>query len=255
MFYFLSKTIFVIAMPITWLVLLLFYAWFAKHSRKKNRIIASALLLLFLMANPAIVNRIMLWWEVPPVTFASMQETYEVGIILSGTVNLYKAPKDRVHIYKGSDRILHAATLYHQGIVKKLIITGGYPKGHLGDEATDMARVLRMCQVPDSAIIIEPKAQNTRENATYTAALLAEYFPKVKQPLLITSAFHMRRSLACFKKAGIEAQPFSVDFYTYDSESPPLKVYFWPNEHSFWKFSVWVHEVVGLVVYKLMGYV
>jgi uncharacterized SAM-binding protein YcdF (DUF218 family) len=162
-----------------------------------------------------------------------------------------------VHVRKASDRMLHAAELYHRGLVKHLVVTGGYPEprgGVVGSEAADMYEVLRRCQVPDSAITLEPLAQNTRENAVNAARILQERFPGAGRPLLITSAFHMRRSLACFAKAGVEADPFSVDFYTIDADKTPLGVAFWPTEAAFLNFYTWVHEAVGLAVYKLMGY-
>lgn len=256
MFYLLSKTLFLLAMPMTWLIFLLLYAWLKKRSRQKNRVIACTLLYLFLAGNPTLVNKILLWWEVDAIPFAEIKEPYEVGIILSGAVNMYKSPMDRVHIPKAADRMLHAAELYHRGLVKRFIITGGYPepRGQVADEATDMQHILRICQVPDSAIILEPLAKNTRENALNTAAILQEQFPDIEKPLLITSAFHMRRSIACFNKAGIEVVPFSTDFYTIDADKSPLGIAFWPREDAFQRFFVWIHEVVGLIVYKILGY-
>lgn len=257
MFYLLSKTIYLLAMPMSWLCILLGYAWITKSSRKKNIAIFLGIALLFTSANPLLVNRLLLWWEVPPTKFADIEQPYELGIILTGVVNSNKSPYDRVHVKTASGRVIQSAELYHRGLVKQFVITGSYaqPRGTVADEATDLYHLLRLCQVPDSVITLETKALNTNENAAYTADLLKEEFPDLTQkPLLITSAFHMRRSQACFIKQGIETDPFSVDFMTYDIEKPPLDSMFWPKEESFFHFRVWVHEVVGLLVYKLMGY-
>ncbi len=259
MFYFLSKTLFLLAMPITWLVLLLGYAWFVKSSKRKNIALFLGLSFLFTAGNPLIVNKLLLWWEVPARPFSNMSSTrpYELGIILCGAVNDHKSPHDRVHLKKAADRVIHSAELYHRGLVKEFIITGGYldPRGNSPHEAADFAHLLKLCQVPDSVITLEGEAKNTRDNAVLTQGIIEEKYPNLKQPpLLITSAFHMRRSLACFEKVGINAEPFSVDFYTNDPDDMPLGLSIWPREEALMNFYVFIHEVVGLTVYRLMGY-
>ncbi|HTF82264.1 MAG TPA: hypothetical protein VL947_11075, partial [Cytophagales bacterium] len=70
MFYVLSKTIFYILMPFTWVVVLLIYALFtSKPLRKRNALIAS-LLLLFIFNNSFLANKAMLWWEPAPIPYA-----------------------------------------------------------------------------------------------------------------------------------------------------------------------------------------
>ena len=258
MFYLLSKTVYLLAMPMSWLVLILLYAWLAKRSRKKNIAIALSLLFLFTAGNPMLVNRLMLWWELPPTKFADIGKPYELGIILTGVVNSHKSPYDRVHIKTASGRVIQAAELYHRGLVKRFIITGGYtePRGNSPSEAVDLKHLMRLCQVPDSVITLEPNAQNTHQNAEFTAALLEKDFSDFAQkPVIITSAFHMRRSLACFERQGIQADPFTVDFHTHDPEDAPLDEWIWPKEEAFFHFMIWVHEVVGMAVYKIMGYI
>ena len=52
--------------------------------------------------------------------------------------------------------------------------------------------------VPDSAIIVEPASRNTYENALFTREILKEKYPNATpRLLLITSAWHMRRSMGC----------------------------------------------------------
>ena len=73
-------------------------------------------------------------------------------------------------------------------------------------------RSLMMLGIPKSDFLIEGESKNTHENAVFTKAFLDE--EKVNgQLLLITAAFHMRRSLACFTKMGIRAEPYSTDRY------------------------------------------
>jgi uncharacterized SAM-binding protein YcdF (DUF218 family) len=71
--------------------------------------------------------------------------------------------------------------------------------------------------------------------------------------LLITSAAHMRRSLACFEKVGLRPVAYPVDHKKKDS---PMGVLEWlmPSENHLARFSQLVREVIGYLIYKLNGY-
>jgi len=256
MFYLLSKTIYVVLMPAFWVLVWLLLAWFAKP-KNKNKWIFIGLLFWLTSANPYLSNKLMLWWEVPPTPWAEIQkERYDVGIILSGVTNNSKSPKDRVYMEYAADRVMHAARLYREGIIKHIIITGGYYKigtDSIENESEQLRQVLLLAGVPTGAITVEGRAMNTRENALFTAPILQEKFPNGKY-LLITSAFHQRRAVACFKKVGIDTTPFSTNFYTYDDNKISIGAALLPSEMSLFVTYKAVHEIVGYVVYKLMGY-
>lgn len=243
------------ATPIAWIFLVLLYAWFAKRSIKKNFALAVCIILFYCTSTPFLVGHLMLWWEVPPVAYAEM-EKYDVGVILSGPVRNFKSPKDRVYIARGSDRFLHTADLYREGIIKNVVITGGYKKMGLegvANEAEKIKTVLMNSGVPDSVIFWEANAKNTNENAINAGKILNEKFEGQKY-LLITSAFHMKRALACFEKREIKVTPFSTDFYTSDSSDRIHFTAFIPNAGSFSAFSLLMKEWVGLLIYKMVGY-
>ncbi len=64
----------------------------------------------------------------------------------------------------------------------------------------------------ESKVIYEDKSVNTYENAYFTAKLLN---PKPEQKfLLVTSAFHMPRSMAFFRAAGFNVEAYPVDYLT-----------------------------------------
>ncbi len=255
MFYTLSKTVSVLATPIAWVFIILFYAWFAKRSIKKNFALAICIILLYCASTPFLVGNLMLWWEVPPVAYAEM-EKYDVGVILSGPVRNFKSPKDRVYIARGSDRFLHTADLYRKGIIENVVITGGYKKlgvEKVANEAEKIKTILVNSGVPDSVIFLESDAKNTHENAVNAGRILKDKFEGGKY-LLVTSAFHMKRSLACFEQEGIKITPFSTDFYTNDSPDTIHFTEFIPDAGSFSAFSLLIKEWVGLLIYKFMGY-
>ncbi|MDF2454822.1 MAG: hypothetical protein K0R51_815 [Cytophagaceae bacterium] len=176
------------------------------------------------------------------------------AIILTGVTKLNKKPYDRVFFAKGADRVTQALMLYRKGKIKKFIITGG--SGKLLEEgraeAVELKKFLLDCQVPDHLIAIENQAKNTRQNALLTKELIAK--DSLQGPfLLITSAFHMKRSMACFTKAGLHCVPFPVDYYSMDEIDNPME-YFIPEVGPLNNFSILFREMSGYCIYKAMGY-
>lgn len=71
-----------------------------------------------------------------------------------------------------------------------------------------------------------------------------------KGPLLITSAYHMRRAMFSFRKAGLNVTPFPSGFETW-----PGKIYVWvdylPSADSLEKTTAAFHEYIGLFFYRI----
>lgn len=93
-----------------------------------------------------------------------------------------------------------AAALYKTGRVTRIMPTGGVewdtPHGRLS-EAAYLSLVLKECGVPEEAIVPENNARTTKENMIFAALELLRHEKEftVKRIVLVTSAFHMRRSL------------------------------------------------------------
>lgn len=254
MFFILSKTLDFLLVPFTWILLIFGYALFTKHSKRKKRAYRVSFCMLLFFTNSIIINSLMLFWEKAPTPLKQLQK-HDIGIILTGTTNPSKSPKDRVYIGTGADRILHTLMLYRQGKIKKIIITGGVVSifGKVKEsEAKQLARILKDAKVPEEDIILETKAKNTYENAQFTAKILKKRFPKQKY-LLISSAFHLPRAEGCFLKQGVKVTPFAVDFYTTDIYESLSFSSLIPSIDALRRWSVLTHEVAGYMIYKLTG--
>lgn len=251
MFFILSKTLYYLAMPVVWLLLLAGAVVWARKAAVKKRLSFLLLCLLILFSNPFIINSLMRRWELPPRPLHTLG-TYDVGIVLSGIVQPHQQPADRVYMQRGADRLLHALLLYRKGFIKKILITGGNYDPNVTPEAYQLKEVLLLAGVPPEDILVEPRALNTVENARYSAPLLQKYFPDGRY-LLITSAFHMRRALGCFRQAGIEATPFPVDFYSTPKQTHWL-LWIAPSEQSMALWGVFIHELIGYIVYDILDY-
>lgn len=84
-----------------------------------------------------------------------------------------------------------AALLYKQGVAEKVFVSG------VGDSARNR-QILIQSGVPVSAITMEPRASTTYQNAKMLKPMLES--AGVRSALIVTSPFHTRRALACFRK-------------------------------------------------------
>lgn len=252
MFFILSKVLDFLLSPIVWIIGLFLISFIIKNPRYKSRMFYTAFGMLVLLSNPFIAEQAFRAWEGDPVPMSSVGN-YDVGIVLTGVAFSRGEAPDRMFFSKGADRVLHAIQLYKAGKIKKILISGGASSIIRNNipEAGRLREVMLYSGVPDSVIIVEDKSRNTRENALFTKRL-SDRLDLGSRSLLITSAFHMPRSLGCFSKVGMKVDPYKTDFYVSDSYISIDK--FIPDEHSLFKWDVLIHEGMGWVVYKMVGY-
>ncbi len=251
MFFLLSKTVYFLAKPLTWVVASLALSTFVKRRRKSWLWVGVGLLLWF--SNPFISNVVMRTWEVAPEPIASLP-VYEVGIVLGG-ITTDKEPRDRVHVSGSSDRILHAVHLYREGKIRKILVSGGSGKIFKDQvpEAALLERLLLLCDIPLRDIITETESRNTRENAVNCAKILNERYPD-QEYLLITSAYHMPRAEACFIKAGLPVSTYAVDFRSDENQYTPDQLLL-PSVGAMANWEIVVREWVGMMAYAVAGYI
>ena len=112
-------------------------------------------------------------------------------------------------------------------------------------EAVTAARLLASLGLPDKRIVLETTSRNTWENARETMIL---GFEKV---VLVTSAYHMKRSMYCFDRQGVSVIAAPTDYkcdrgrkYDFFSFMPSM---------SYLNYS-WLalHEYIGLLTYKVI---
>ena len=113
-----------------------------------------------------------------------------------------------------------------------------------GTTQTELAGVFYTEQGVDmKRVTLESQSRTTRENAIRVAALLGE---RCKQPwLLVTSAWHMPRSMAEFEATGCNVTAYPVDFHTAEESS-------WTDYSMAGSLGAWqkaLHEYLGIFVY------
>lgn len=88
----------------------------------------------------------------------------------------------------------------------KIIACGGVTQGHRVSEAEVMARLLKEQGVPAEDIIIENESQTTIENFLNAARILGG--AKGKRVLVVTSDYHVFRSVLTARRAGLRAKGY-----------------------------------------------
>ncbi|MFC2123241.1 YdcF family protein [Bacteroidota bacterium] len=255
MFFYLSKLSTFILMPYSQMVAWFLLALFLRNKVWKRRFLYLGIIYLVFFSNRFIANEVLLYWEIPPTPIASIEHEYTAGIVLGGVTNSDKEPRDRTYFYKGADRITHAVQLYKRGIIKKILVSGGSSKLINRDikEAHNLQAFLLMCDIPEKDIIVEDEARNTHENANRSAEILKRDFPGEKH-LVITSAFHLRRAMSCFRKTGLNVEGFSTDFYAKERRYT-LDKFIIPDLSAFADWQMIIREWLGFFFYKIAGYI
>ncbi|GGH21887.1 YdcF family protein [Mucilaginibacter phyllosphaerae] len=242
MYFLLSKLLLVFIMPLTWCMALLLYAVFIKNTAKKQKLIIIALAMLYFFSNKFTADVFARMWDVAP--YSPLNKTYTAAILLGGFVS---KDEEGVPFFNWTvERYNQTLKLYHKGIVKKVLFTGGNadlkPDGFT--EASYVKSELIKAGVPDSLILIDDKARNTAENAAYSKQLLQT--SGLRPPyLLVTSAFHMRRARLIFKKAGIDFIPYPCQYMTAKHFTPGD---FIPGVDAMSQWGLYIKEVIGYLV-------
>jgi uncharacterized SAM-binding protein YcdF (DUF218 family) len=253
MFFILSKILAFLFTPVIWIIILLCVSLFSKDAKRKRRTLITSVIMLVLLTNSFLFDEVMRHWEIPAARHSDLKPQYDAGIILSGVLS-YDHSFDRLQFNRRNDRLMQAIELYKTGRIKKLFFTGGSGSLVYRDkkESQMVKRFLTSIGIPEQDIIIEDESNNTYENARYSKIILMRSFNNGKY-LLITSAFHMRRAVACFNKQEIAVTSYSVDRY-----SGPRKYQFdhllIPNSETLFNWDSLIHEIVGYIVYKVIGY-
>ncbi len=135
-------------------------------------------------------------------------------VVLGGAIEPDLSAAHGVAVFgPGVDRVIAAAGLGHRYPNARIVFSGGNANLVSSDAAkeADFARpVFESFGIAKDRLIMESRSRNTKENAEFSKALVA---PKHGERwLLVTSAFHMPRSVGIFRKAGFEVEPYPVDW-------------------------------------------
>lgn len=248
-----DKLLALVAYPLGLALMALILAWLLvlRKWRKAGLIIGLAAIAWLWIASTPVFSRwalATLESEYPSESITSYKPA-DVIILLGGSLSSGKPYPD---LNEAADRILHAYRIYKAGLAPKVLISGGnvFPNGS-APEGQDVADLLVSLGIDRSVLLIDSSSRNTFENARESAKIMQQQ--GFTTGILITSAFHMPRALAVFRKAGIEVRPAATDMRS-DHELPPFPLPILPNSGSLDATSLAIKEWIGLLVYHWRGW-
>jgi len=254
MFYILSKVLTIFLSPLVWFLILFITGLILKNKKKIRKIlIISSIIVIYIFSNSFILNSAVKLWEIKPTEYSIITKTYDYGIVLGGLAS-FEEDYEMANFHEAADRLLYAVKLYHENKIDKILISGGSAKllNQEIKEADFLKEFLIEIKIPEEDIIIENKSRNTFENAKFTAQIL-ENSCDTSSFLMFTSALHMKRALACFKKQNIFTDSFSVDYESNTSEMN-FNYLLVPKLYVADGWSLFLHEVLGYYIYKFRNY-
>lgn len=254
MFFYLSKIFWFFAQPLNFAIFLLaaglVFSFFGRRRLFRAAVMASLLIL-----------ALSTWTSLGSLMLNPLEERYQrpqqpeavAGIVVlgggfEGAINLARGGYE---LNAGGDRFVETAVLARHYPNAKIVISGGSGALMLDGEgdADTASRLLEALGVSRDRMVLENCSRNTFENAQFSKEMVT---PKPGETwLLVTSAFHMPRSMALFAKAGFPVIAWPVDYRTSGQEGVGL---FTDNPaDSLQNTTMAMREWIGLTAYWLSG--
>ncbi len=251
MFFFVSKLFWAVAQPLTFIALcfLTGLAFYKKQCGRRLVVISAILFVLcgFLPVGPVLIRYLEAQAPMPQ----SLPAHIDGIIVLGGAVNAESsAARNQPQLNEWSERIFEMMRLSRTYPQARVIYTGG--AGSLREqhfkESDIVRKMLTDLQFPIKNFIFEDSSRTTFENVNNSKTLVS---PQAGENwLLVTSAFHMRRSLAVFEKQGWKVIPYPAGYIENDAIEPWQFV---DVPGNYWKLNVAVKEILGIIAYKFSG--
>lgn len=255
MFYFFSKLFWIVFQPLSviFVALLVGAVLSATRLRRTRTLIllagtVFAFLAVFTNLGEVLISPLEQRYErpnaIPPDVMGA--------IVLGGAVDarLARVYED-YELNAAGDRLLEALRLAQTDPRLRILVTGGVGELNQDGDGDGVAaqRMFKAFGVNNDRLMFETRSRTTYENGINSRALLGA---DAKKPwLLVTSAFHMPRSVKVFTKLGFNVIPWPVDYRA--PPAPVLGVDFEKGATQISTFTLAIHEWAGLGAYWLGG--
>ena len=215
-FFILSKTLGVLLLPINFLIgvgLLGAILLATRLAQLGRRLLIASIVLLAISAFSPLGYWLLYPLEQRFPPWDAARGAPDGIVVLGGSIDPDISAAHGVPVVRfAADRFIAAAALARQYPDARILFTGGSANLISNDakEGDYAGALFERLGVPRERVIIERRSRNTQENAEFSKALVA---PKSGERwLLVTSAFHMPRSVGLFRKAGFAVEPYPVDW-------------------------------------------
>jgi uncharacterized SAM-binding protein YcdF (DUF218 family) len=253
-FWILSKLLWQLLAPEKVLLILLFLGATLLWTRKNilGRWLISIAVLILMVGTLLPISSFLLWPLEERFSPPSELPKNIAGIIVLGGPEKagVTATPGQPSLNEGGERLITFVGLARRYPEARLIFAGG--SGSLTSreyKTSDTARMLfELLGLSRERVLFDAKARNTYENAVNSFELIGQK-PEGNW-ILITSAYHIPRSVGIFRKIGWNVIPYPVDYQTTGQLRFDWK---FASLHNFIQFSKGLHEWTGLFIYWMTG--
>ncbi len=239
-----------ITQPLFYIILPTILTFWPKINKKLKWSLWGLSFFLFLFfSNTSLYNWFERQWYADYDSQTIENQCFQYGIVLGG-YSYWDYTRNRPEFSEIGDRLFEGINLYHQRKIKKLILasdgsiinaTSNPTKGN----PESMRDYIIALGIKPEDLILETKANNTHENATFTLELIGDSL-KNQPTLLITSAIHMKRAILAFNQIEVYPQPWTTDTQLVTDRWCTII----PSINTLAKWPALLHEWIGYVIYK-----
>ncbi|KPK42632.1 MAG: hypothetical protein AMJ78_01800 [Omnitrophica WOR_2 bacterium SM23_29] len=188
------------------------------------------------------------WYLAEPLKFTQEPQKADAIVVFAGGVG-----ESGIAGQGYEERVSHAVELYKKGYAKNLVFSSGarstFPEPYV------MKALAISLDIPPESIVLEDTASRTYENVKFTNEILNKKgWNKI---ILISSPYHMRRSLLVLKKVAPDKKviyspvPHS-EFYRHGVDEEGRKIW---KQINLSQIRGIVHEYAAICFYWLKGYI
>jgi uncharacterized SAM-binding protein YcdF (DUF218 family) len=223
-----------------------------RYGRAGWRMVIGSLIALSIAGFSPLGNALVLGLEDRFPAWDSSRGTPDGIVVLGGAVTPdVSAARGTPALNEAAERMTAAVELARRYPQARILFTGGsgsLVRAEFG-EAEHALRLFEALGIARDRVLIEDRARNTFENAVFSKAVAA---PKPGERwLLVTSAYHMPRSVGVFRQAGFPIEPHPVDWRTVGRGD--LYMPFGSLTGGLARLDVGLKEYVGLLAYWVTG--
>lgn len=231
-------------------------AW--RHRRSGMVLLTLGLVLFYLASTRFAVEPLIAILESsPPLTRADLDTPSAGAIVILGAGRREVAPDFNPPLNQrpasgdtlsanALERVRYGAWLARQTQLP-LLVSGGLADSDGPAEAEMMQHVIE-AEFGIKVQWVEPMSRNTYENAGNSAALLRD--AGIETIYLVTHVMHIPRAQWSFRQFGIEALPAPTAYWAESGDGWQLTD-FLPDARALLKLTEAMHEVVGMLWYRL----
>ena len=177
----------------------------------------------------------------------SLPDDVDAVVVLGGSTRDSYRRYSRVEFKEEADRFVEGVRLARKLPPTRLIFSGGTDDGY--DEGKELVNVAGDLGIEPGRISYEIASRSTRTNAVEVRKMFDGRQPRI---VLVTSAMHLPRAAACFRKLGFDVVGWPTDFQ-HRGRTPWLMPF--PSDHALHVSTRAIHEYVGFIYYYLADYI